>query len=800
MPRTIEQAKELTLPMIAVRGTVAFPGVQMNLELIRDPSLHAFALASETDGRVLLLAQKDAQEENPTVKDFYHVGTVCQIKRVTHADDGGLSVIFEGICRAKVSSVQYENECFFATAICKTVNVEEDAGSDSAEKMERVMALVESIKKIHPILNDEMIKAAKALRAPGAFCDFIASVALLNYKSKQRILEVFHPLTRLDRLLFVVEEEGQLIQLEFDIHRQVKERIDQHQKEYFLREQAKVIQQELGEEDDEIAEYHARIMEAKLPDGVREKLLKELARLSKTPFGAAESSVLRSYLDTCLELPWSIKTTQTTTVKAARAILENDHFGLTKIKERILEYIAVLQISPDVKHQIICLVGPPGVGKTSIAASIARAMKRKYARISLGGIRDEADIRGHRKTYVGAMPGRIVEAITSAGAVNPVLVLDEIDKLSSSMHGDPASALLEVLDPEQNRYFRDHFLELPLDLSDCVFIATANDFDHIPAPLIDRMEIIHLSSYTRTEKFNIAKKHLIPKQLTRHGITKRSLRFTDEALYELIDFYTREAGVRTLEREIAAVCRKAAMRIAEGQTKTVKATPETIREMLGKRRFLREEAEKINPIGLVNGLAYTQSGGDLLKVEAMAMEGTGKITLTGQLGDVLKESAQLAVSYIRTVAASLSIPEDFYKTKDIHIHFTEGAVPKDGPSAGVAMCCALASALSGCPTRRDVAMTGEITLHGKVLPIGGLKEKTMAAYASGIRKVLIPKKNEKDLDEIDSEVRAALDIVLCEEITDAFREVLLDMPIKPQAQSAPYFAPVVEQKTQQLCR
>ena len=772
----------------------------MNLELIRDPSLHAFALASETDGRILLLTQKDAQEEKPTVKDFYHVGTVCQIKRVTHTNDGGLSVIFEGICRAKVSSVQYENECFFATAICKTVSVEEDAGSDSEEKMERVMALVKSIKKIHPILNDEMIKAAKALKAPGAFCDFIASVALLNYRSKQRILEVFHPLTRLDRLLFVVEEEGQFIQLEFDIHRQVKERIDQHQKEYFLREQAKVIQQELGEEDDEIAEYHERIMQAKLPDQVREKLLKELARLSKTPFGAAESSVLRSYLDTCLELPWCTKTLQTTTVKAARTVLEDDHFGLEKIKERILEYIAVRQISPDVKHQIICLVGPPGVGKTSIAASIARAMKRKYARISLGGIRDEADIRGHRKTYVGAMPGRIVEAITSAGASNPVLVLDEIDKLSSSMHGDPASALLEVLDPEQNRYFRDHFLELPLDLSDCVFIATANDFDRIPAPLIDRMEIIHLSSYTRTEKFNIAKKHLIPKQLSRHGITKRALRFTDEALYELIDFYTREAGVRTLEREIAAVCRKAAMRIAEGQTKTVKVTPETVREMLGKRKFLREETEKINPIGLVNGLAYTQSGGDLLKVEAIAIKGTGKITLTGQLGDVLKESAQLAISYIRTVAASLSIPEDFYKTKDIHIHFTEGAVPKDGPSAGVAMCCALASALSGCPTRRDVAMTGEITLHGKVLPIGGLKEKTMAAYASGIRKVLIPKKNEKDLDEIDSEVRAALDIVLCEEITDAFHEVLLDMPAKAEAQSAPYFPPVVEQKTQQLCR
>ena len=801
MPKTIERAKELSLPMIAVRGTVAFPGVQMNLDLIRDASLRAFSLASEADGRILLLAQKDADIDAPTEKDFYHVGTVCQIRRVSRPEDGGLSVVFEGICRAKVSAVRYEDDCFFASVICKTVHVEEDAGSDAEEKMQTVLKMIEDIRPMHPILNDEIVKAATALKAPGGFCDFVASAALLNYKSKQRILEVFHPLTRLDRLLFVVEEEFQFIALEYSIHRQVKERIDQHQKEYFLREQAKVIQQELGEDDDEIAEYHDRIEAAELPEQVKEKLLKELGRLSKTPFGAAESAVLRSYLDTCLELPWCKKTTASTTVKAARAVLDADHAGLEKIKNRILEYIAVKQLSPDVKNQIICLVGPPGVGKTSIAASIARAMKRKYARISLGGIRDEADIRGHRKTYVGAMPGRIVEAITSAGVSNPVLVLDEIDKLSSSMHGDPASALLEVLDPEQNKYFRDHFLELPLDLSDCVFIATANDYDSIPLPLIDRMEIIRVSSYTRTEKFTIAKRHLLPKQLSRHGLSKRTLRFTDEALYELIDFYTREAGVRTLEREIASLCRKAAMKIAEGEAKSVRITPATVNEMLGKRKFLREDLEKTNPVGVVNGLAYTQSGGDLLKVEALVMEGTGKVTLSGSLGDVMKESAGLAVSYIRTVAKSLGIPEDFYKTKDIHIHFPEGAVPKDGPSAGVAMSCALASALSGAPTRRDVAMTGEITLHGKVLPIGGLKEKTMAAYASGIQTVLIPKGNEKDLDEIDSEAKAGLRFVLCEEITDAFREVLLDAPRVEAIPDTPLFTPAPsEQKHPQLCR
>ena len=799
MPKTIERAKELNIPMIAVRGTVAFPGVQLSLELMREASIAAFSIANEREGLIFLLTQKDAEIDEPTAKDFYHVGTVCHIKRVTRLEDGALNVVFEGICRAKVSEIRFEDDAFFAKVICKSFHVEEDASGDSEEKMRAVYDLANGIKNIHPILTDEILKAASALKAPGTFSDFMAASVLLNYKSKQRILEVFHPLTRLDRLLLVVEEEMELIRLEFDIHRRVKERIDNHQREYFLREQAKVIQQELGEDDDEIAEYHARIEKADLPDEVREKLFKELSRLAKTPFGAAESAVLRSYLDTCLELPWSKKTTQSTTVKAAREVLDREHAGLEKIKIRILEYIAVKQIAPDVKNQIICLVGPPGVGKTSIAASIARAMKRKYARISLGGIRDEADIRGHRKTYVGAMPGRIAEAITSAGVCNPVLVLDEIDKLSSSMHGDPASALLEVLDPEQNRYFRDHFLELPLDLSDTVFIATANNYDDIPVPLLDRMEIIRLSAYTRTEKHVIATRHLIPKQLTRHGLTRRTLRFTDEAVDELIDYYTREAGVRTLEREIASICRKAAMRIAEGEAKSVKITPATVGELLGKRKFLREDLEATNPVGVVNGLAYTQSGGDLLKVEALVMEGTGKITLTGQLGDVMKESASLAVSYIRTVADKLGIPTDFYRTKDLHIHFPEGAVPKDGPSAGVAMTCALASALSGAPTRRDVAMTGEITLHGRVLPIGGLKEKTMAAYASGIKTVLIPKGNEKDLDEIDKEAKENLRFILCESVEDAFREVLLDAPSESAKQDAPLLPRRGESIAKQLC-
>jgi len=776
MSKTIERAKEITLPLIIVRGTVAFPKVQISLELAREASLRAFAVANEGDGKVFLLTQKDVNIEEPDEKDVYHVGTVCQIKRVNRTENGGLQVVFEGLCRAKTSSFVRDEMCTYANVICKTVYIEEDASEDAKEKMQTIMQMVETVRAIHPILTDEMVNAAKAIPSPGFFCDFIASSVLLNFKNKQRILEIFHPLTRLDRLGYIVEEEIQFLRMEYDIHCQVKQHIDEHQKEYFLREQIKAIQQELGEDEDEISEYQAKIDSATLPDSVREKLNKELGRLAKTPFGAAEGSVLRTYLDTCLELPWNKATKQVPDIKSARRILDEDHEGMEKVKKRILEYVAVKQLCPDVKNQIICLVGPPGVGKTSIAASVARAMKRKYARISLGGIRDEADIRGHRKTYVGAMPGRIVEAITSAGVNNPVIVLDEIDKLATSLQGDPASALLEVLDPEQNRYFRDHFLELPLDLSDCVFIATANSYDGIPLPLIDRMEIIELSSYTKTEKIGIAKKHLVPKQIKRHGLSRAQLKFSEDALIELIDYYTREAGVRSLEREIASLCRKGAVQIAENQCKSVRITAKTVNDMLGKRKFLKEDLERDNPVGIVNGLAYTQSGGDLLKVEATVMDGTGKIELTGQLGEVMQESARIAISYIRTVAKELGISSLFYKEKDIHIHFPEGAIPKDGPSAGVAMTCALTSALLGISTRRDVAMTGEITLHGHVLPIGGLKEKTMAAYSAGIKTVLIPRDNLRDLDDIDAEARANLNFIVCDTVFDALKQVLTQMP------------------------
>ena len=777
MTKTTEHARELTLPLITVRGTVAFPGVQLNLELAREATLRAFSAANEADGTVFLLTQKDPTVEEPSQKDLYHIGTVCQIKRINRSENGTIHAVFEGLCRAKLSSLTVDTACTYATVICKTVHVEETVSGDAQEKMDTVLGMVRDVKSIHPILNDDIFNAAAAIKTPGLFCDFIASSVLLNFKSKQRILEVFHPLTRLERLLYVVTEELEFLRMEYDIHCQVKQRIDDHQKEYFLREQIKAIQQELGDEDDEIAEYQMKIDKASLPDNVREKLLKELGRLAKTPFGAAEGSVLRTYLDTCLEFPWC-KTTETTPdVAFAKRILDEDHEGLSKVKTRILEYVAVKQLSPDVKNQIICLVGPPGVGKTSIAASIARAMKRKYARISLGGIRDEADIRGHRKTYVGAMPGRIITALCECKSANPLMVLDEIDKMTSDSRGDPASAMLEVLDSEQNKHFRDHFVEMSVDLSRCMFIATANSLDNIPKPLIDRMEIIELSSYTKVEKLNIAKKHLVPKQLKLHGLNRRMLKISDGAINRIIESYTAEAGVRSLEREIASLSRKAAKEIIEKGVKSVSITENNISKYLGTFKYEVEKIDESNQIGVVNGMAYTSIGGDLLKIEASVMKGTGKLQLTGKLGEVMRESCEIAVSFIRENAVRLGIDPDFYTKNDIHIHAPEGAVPKDGPSAGVTVATALVSILTGRAVRRDIAMTGEITLRGKVLPIGGLKEKTLAAYSAGVTTIVIPKKNEKDLCDIDKTVLENVKFIPCDNIFEVLSVAFSDEEI-----------------------
>ncbi len=775
MTDNTEIYNEVNLPLIPLRGIVAFPAVQQNIEIVRGISLKAFtAAATMHEARILLVAQRELATEEPTEADLYRTGVLAEIKHVVKNPHGNLSVVFEGIARAKIRSVSSEQGFFTAEAVIKP----EPSAIRSSGSCEALMLEVKNhlsgLVDFHPTFTDELKMTADAITAPGYLADFVASSAIIDYKNKQDVLEAFLPKTRLERLLYALEEERMLLECERDIQLQVREKIDKNQKDYFLREQIKAIQSELGEdEDDEIREYEDKIEAASLPEEVKEKLCKELGKLAKTPFGAAESTVLRTYLDTCLEFPFGKRTTDNVSVAEAKRILDEDHDGLAKVKDRILEFVAVKQFSDNIKNQIICLIGPPGVGKTSVAASVARALGRKYARVSLGGMHDEAEIRGHRKTYVGAMPGRIVTALINAKAENPVIVLDEIDKMANNFRGDPTSALLEVLDPEQNKSFRDNFMEIPIDLSDTLFIATANSYDGIPAPLLDRMEIIELSTYTDSEKLSIAKNHLIPKQLKRNGLTSRYFRISDDGILTLIKSYTREAGVRTLERTIASLIRKSAKKIAENKAKSVRITEKNIEEFLGKPKILPERPEEENPVGVVNGLAYTQSGGDMLKVEVAVMEGTGKIELTGSLGDVMKESAKIAHTFVRTLPDEYKLERDFYKTKDIHIHFPEGAVPKDGPSAGVTMVTAMVSALGGIPVRRDVAMTGEVTLRGKVLPIGGLKEKTLAAYRAGIKTVLVPKDNWADLDEIDAEAKSALEFIPCATAEDVLRSALV---------------------------
>ena len=782
MANKTEVTELLTLPLIPLRGLVAFPGIKINLEMVRDFSIRALKNASAQGGHVFLVTQKDPSIENPNAADLCKIGVVAAIKNISQDQNGEFNASFEGLCRAKIQTVSFSGEFPSASVLCRTVKSPETPNGEQLAIMNEVREYLDDLKANGPGLPEELLKAIKEIKNPGLFADFVASSVLIIFSNKQKILETFTADRRLKLLTELLASEMDIIEAEARIHSKVKDRMNDHQKEYFLREQIRAIQEELGEDNDEIEEYRQKIKASGFPKEVSDKLLKELSRLEKTPFGAAESTVLRNYLDTCLELPLGKRSTAVPDVAKAEKILNADHDGLDKVKERILEYIAVQKLSDGVKNQIICLIGPPGVGKTSIASSVAKALGREYVRVSLGGIRDEADVRGHRKTYVGAMPGRIVDALIHAKSENPLIVLDEIDKLANDSRGDPASALLEVLDPEQNKFFRDHYLEFPLDLSDCVFLATANNYHGVPEPLLDRMEIIELGTYSKREKIDIATHHLIPKQIKRHGLNKRQIHITDGGLIAVIDGYTREAGVRNLEREIASLCRKVARDIVSGKVKTVKLDADRVAAYLGKRKVPAETIEKTDSVGIVNGLAYTSVGGDLLKVEVAVMEGTGKIELTGSLGDVMKESARIAVSYARTVAEKYGISPSFYKDKDIHIHFPEGAVPKDGPSAGVTMTVALISALTGRPARRDVAMTGEISLHGQVLPIGGLKEKTLAAYNAGVSTVLIPRENERDLDDCDKDARAALHFVLCDTVEDNLRETLLspesDTPIK----------------------
>lgn len=779
MSSYIEKAEQITLPVVYLRGTVAFPSVPLNIEIGDDPSANAVRTAGGTSPFVFLVAVSGelSPNQNPDEGQLCRVGTVAKIKQMIRTPEGTTRLILEGFTRAVVSDYHEANGYTEADLVCKSVSLPDEGGIRGEACVREMLSALEENLRFLPTGSADIMTAARHRTDPGALADFIAANVLVRPQDKQTVLECFDPFVRAEVLLHVLRQESELLEEEAVIRQRVSERMNRNQREYYLREQIKVIEEELGEGASDVDEYRERIAAAKLPKEVAEKLLKETDRLDKTPYGSAESTVIINYLDTCLDIPWTKTTKDRLKAAAVQKVLDEDHNGLEKVKERIVEYIAAKQMSPELRNQILCLVGPPGVGKTSIASSIARAMNRKYVRISLGGVRDEADIRGHRKTYIGAMPGRIITALTQAKVRNPLILLDEIDKLTRDAHGDPTSALLEVLDGEQNKAFRDHFVELPFDLSDCVFIATANSLENIPRPLRDRMEIIELGIYTRREKLEIAKDHLIPKQLKRHGLNRRQLRFTDEAIYEIIDYYTHEAGVRNLERAIASVCRKVDRRLTENETKAVTVTEQDVASFLGVRKTLPESVGTEDEVGVVNGLAYTELGGTLLKVEVAVLEGTGKIETTGSLGDVMKESAHIAVSYVRSIAEKYNIPTDFYKTKDIHIHFPEGAVPKDGPSAGVTMVTALVSALTGRAVHHDVAMTGEISLRGKVLAIGGLKEKTMAAYTAGAKTVLIPQENRRDLEEIDPLARENLQFIPCRTAEDVLARALV--PAEP---------------------
>ena len=782
MAKYIEKIEQLTLPVIALRGAVAFPGSTLNFEIDDELSLGAAEAAFDTDSFVFICACKniDAPETDPS--NLFSVGTVSKIKQSVKTAEGGVRIIAEGFSRATAVSYNSFANYIAADLICKTVSVSDEDSVKSQAHCRAMLSEVEKLTSLLPSASDKILLAAKSIKNPALLADFIAANILVKHGDKQKVLECYNPTKRVELLVTLINEEVMLLECELNIHKQVRANLNQNQKDFYLREQIRVIQNELGESG-EVEEYLDKIDAAKLPKEVEEKLLKEVDRMSKTPFGSSEATVIRSYLDTCLEIPWSTATKDRINVKTAERILNEDHDGLEKVKERILEFLAVKQLNPSLGNQIICLVGPPGVGKTSIGASIARALNRKYVRVSLGGVRDEADIRGHRKTYIGAMPGRIIAALTQAKVKNPLILLDEIDKMSSSIQGDPSSALLEVLDSEQNKTFRDHFVEMPFDLSDCLFIATANTLSTVPRPLIDRMEVIELTTYTKSEKLAIAKHHLIPKQLKRHGLSSKNIAFADDAIIETIDFYTREAGVRNLERSIASIIRKAAKIIVENgeDAKKIKITAKNVPEYLGARKRLPERISADDEIGVVNGLAWTEVGGDMLRVEVAILEGTGKIELTGSLGDVMKESAKTAVSYVRMVASQHGIDPGFYKDKDIHIHFPEGAVPKDGPSAGVTMVTALISALSGRAVKRDVAMTGEVSLRGKVLAIGGLKEKTLAAYSAGVRTVLIPEDNLKDLENIDPLVKETLTFIACRDASDVLKHALCSVKTKTAA-------------------
>ncbi len=763
MQKLTERVEKLTLPAIAMRGIVVFPHIVTSFEIARKQSVKALKCAEEGDGRIFLVAQDDPSVLEPTAKDLQTVGVIARIDHSFKLPNGNIQVIAEGLTRAEIHSLVQRGNGLETTVFVRDIEYETLDITLQLEAMKDAWAALTEYLKYTPNRSKEITDSARAINEAGTLADFLASSFLVKAEDRQAVLDIYHPIDRLNKFTQIIKAELEYMYIDSEIQSKVRIALQKNQRDAYLREQLRVIHSELDSSDEDIYNEDQEIADViasrALPEEIKTKLLKEAAKLNKMPYGSQEATVIRNYIDVCLELPWNKFSKERLDVDKARKVLESDHDGLKKVKERILEYIAVKKQSDEIGGQILCFVGPPGVGKTSIARSIARALNRKYVRIALGGVRDEADIRGHRKTYVASMPGRIVNGLKQAGTLNPVMLLDEIDKLTRDSHGDPSSALLEVLDSEQNKTFRDHFVELPIDLSRCMFITTANTVETIPSALLDRLEIIYMDSYSEKEKLSIAKNHLIPKQLKKHGLTKQNLRFTDGGIKELINAYTKESGVRSLEREIANVCRKVTMLVVSGQNKPYTADAKLIKALLGAEHFTPDRVYDKNEVGVVNGLAWTALGGEMLRIEALSMPGSGKLELTGNLGDVMKESAKAAISYIRANSDALDVDASFADKKDIHIHVPEGAVPKDGPSAGISIACALVSALSGKAVKQSVAMTGELTLTGRVLKIGGLKEKSMAAFKAGASTVIIPNDNLADIEEFDDEIKNALSFV-----------------------------------------
>lgn len=745
------------VPLLPLRGLLVFPSMVLHIDVGRKRSVAALEHAMMNDNKIFLTTQKDLRVEKPEKEDLYMIGTYVSVKQMLKLPNGTLRILVEGICRGKI--VHYQENDDFTTV---DIELHEDSKEKDVE-MEALMRTVvnyfEKYAKSSNKITAETIESVLDIEEPGRLADIIASHLPFKISEKQEVLSIFNIKKRLDHLMIRLHDEQEVLNLEKKINTKVKQAMERTQKEYYLREQMKAIQAELGDREGktgEVADLRKRVEESGMPESTQKVALKELERYEKLPAASAESGVIRNYIEWLVTIPWKEKTEDRLDVNFAEEILNRDHDGLEKVKERILEYLSVRQLKNSIRGPILCLVGPPGVGKTSLARSIAESLNRKFVRISLGGVRDESEIRGHRRTYVGAMPGRIIQGMKKAGTINPVFLLDEIDKMSNDFKGDPSAAMLEVLDPEQNHTFSDHYIEEPYDLSQVMFIATANDLSTIPGPLLDRMEVISIAGYTEIEKIKIAKNHLIPKQLDENGLKKSQLIFKDEAIVDLIRYYTREAGVRGLQRQIAAVCRKVAKVIVSGERKRVTVNSKTLIEMLGKHRFHYGQAETENQVGVATGLAYTSVGGDTLQIEVSLTPGKGKLILTGKLGDVMKESAQTALSYVRSLSKRLNLDADYFEQHDIHIHVPEGAVPKDGPSAGITIATALVSAISNKPIKKEVGMTGEITLRGRVLPIGGLKEKSLGAHRAGLKIIIIPQDNERDIDDIPEAVREEL--------------------------------------------